>query len=152
MNDVTVGFLGFSEAYLGAFGEGKGQDMWVAVPLVSGSGRSRWCGISCRGSGSTAAPETPISHYVLTHYNALMATKAALEKSGKIDREALVDGLEGLSIDSPTGPLGIGSRRHHVTLEHVPGADRAATGLVTVEDWAAGARSGLRLSPACAPS
>jgi len=32
--DVTVGFLGFAETYLGAFGQGKGQNMWVTVPFV----------------------------------------------------------------------------------------------------------------------
>jgi len=37
LKDVTVGFLGFSEAYLGAFGKGKGENMWVTVPLVSSS-------------------------------------------------------------------------------------------------------------------
>ena len=35
MKDVTVGFLGFAETYLGAFGEGKGQNMWVTVPFAA---------------------------------------------------------------------------------------------------------------------
>jgi branched-chain amino acid transport system substrate-binding protein/urea transport system substrate-binding protein len=33
--DVTIGFLGFAETYLGAFGPGKGQNMWVTVPFAA---------------------------------------------------------------------------------------------------------------------
>jgi urea transport system substrate-binding protein len=79
-----------------------------------------------------AGPDTPISHYVLTHYNALKATKAALEAKGEIDREALVDGLEGLSIDSPTGPVSIGAADHHVTLSMYL-AKTEGSALVTAE-------------------
>ena len=57
----------------------------------------------------------PISHYVMTHYNAMKSVEAALKKTGKIDREALVNGLEGLSIDIPTGKMSIGKADHHVT-------------------------------------
>ena len=32
---VTVAFLGFSETYLGAFGEGKGENMIAGVPFVA---------------------------------------------------------------------------------------------------------------------
>jgi urea transport system substrate-binding protein len=35
------------------------------------------------------------------NYNALIATKAAIEKAGK---EAMVDALAGLTIKTPTGP------------------------------------------------
>jgi branched-chain amino acid transport system substrate-binding protein/urea transport system substrate-binding protein len=52
----------------------------------------------------------------LTHYNALMALKAGLEKAGRIDREAVIEGLEGLSFDSPTGSVTIDADHHHATL------------------------------------
>ena len=115
LNELTVGFLGFSEAYLGAFGQGKGQDMWVTVPLVASSDEPGVRDFVARVRATTTA-DTPISHYVMTHYNALMAAKASLEQAGEPSREALVGGLEGLTIESPTGPLGIGARDHHVTL------------------------------------
>src|SRR5262245_61063945 len=35
LKEVTVAFLGFAETYLGAFGEGKGQNMWVTVPFAA---------------------------------------------------------------------------------------------------------------------
>ena len=56
-----------------------------------------------------------VSNYVMTHYNALMAIKAALEKAGKIDKESMIDALEGLAIDSPTGPSRSG-KNHHATM------------------------------------
>ena len=32
---MALAFLGFAETYLGAFGEGKGQNMWVTVPFAA---------------------------------------------------------------------------------------------------------------------
>ena len=131
LDKLTVGFLGFSEAYLGAFGEGKGQNMWVAVPLVASSddpgvkdfvGRIR----------ANAGDDVVISHYVMTHYNAMMALKAGLERSGKGDPEAAIDGMEGLEIDSPTGPLKIHGDSHHVTLNMYLAKTEGA-GLETVQ-------------------
>jgi len=42
--------------------------------------------------------------------------KAALEKTGKVDKEALTDALEGVTFDSPGGPVTIG-KDHHATLD-----------------------------------
>ena len=51
----------------------------------------------------------------MTHYNALIALKSAIEKAGKADKEAMIDALEGLAIKSPTGPVTIG-KDHHATM------------------------------------
>jgi branched-chain amino acid transport system substrate-binding protein/urea transport system substrate-binding protein len=51
----------------------------------------------------------------MTHYNALMAMKAAIEKAGKIDKESMIDALKGLTINSPTGMVTMG-KNHHVTM------------------------------------
>ena len=59
-----------------------------------------------------AGADATVSNYVMTHYNALMATKAAIEKAGKVEKEAVIDALAGLTIKSPTGPLTIGKNRH----------------------------------------
>jgi branched-chain amino acid transport system substrate-binding protein/urea transport system substrate-binding protein len=60
--------------------------------------------------------DVTVSNYVMTHYNALMAMKAAIEKAGKVDKESMIDALEGLTITSPTGPLTIG-KNHHATMD-----------------------------------
>ena len=115
MKDVTIAFLGFSEAYLGAFGKGKGENMWVTVPLVSSSEEPAVKDFVAR-IRKNAGSDVTVSHYVMTHYISMLALKAGLEKSGKIDREAVVDGMEGLAVEAPTGMVNIGAKDHHVSL------------------------------------
>ena len=43
----------------------------------------------------------------MTHYNALSAMKAAIERAGRVDKESIIDALEGLVIKSPTGTVTI---------------------------------------------
>ena len=78
------------------------------------------------------ARTVPISHYVMTHYNALMAVKGGLEAQDAVDREALVDGMEGLTIEAPTGPVSIGAADHHVTMNMFLAKTEGAA-LTTVE-------------------
>lgn len=111
--DVTVAFLGLTEADLKVFG-GKGDNLYAAVPFIAASEDPKVKAFVARARAK-AGPDMAISNYVETHYNVLMAVKAAVEKAGKVDREALVDALEGLRFDSPTGPVTIG-KDHHVTL------------------------------------
>lgn len=132
--DVTVGFLGFAETYLGAFGEGKGQNMWVTVPFAASldqPGVKEFVAKIRKSAGDAV----PISHYAFTHYNSLIAAKAALEKAGKPESEALIDGLEGLTIDAPTGKISIG-KDHHVTMEMFLAKTEGA-GLAVVKDMGA---------------
>jgi len=114
LKTCTVAFLGFAETYLGAFGKGKGQNMWVAVPFVASSEDAGAKAFTDK-IAKTAGAGTPISHYAFTHYNSLIATSKALEKAGKVDSEALIDNLEGLTFASPTGDITIG-KDHHVTM------------------------------------
>ncbi len=72
-------------------------------------------GVCRQGSKRSAGAGVPVSNYVLTHYNTLIATKAAIEKTGKADKEAIIDGLEGLTIKSPTGPVTI-EKNHHAAM------------------------------------
>jgi urea transport system substrate-binding protein len=62
-----------------------------------------------------AGVEVAVSNYVMTHYNTLIALKAAIEKAGNVDKEAMVDALAGLVIPSPTGPVTI-NQDHHATM------------------------------------
>ncbi len=143
MKSVTVAFLGFSEAYLGAFGEGGGQNMWVTVPLVASSEDEGVADFVAR-IRANAGEETTVSHYVMTHYNALMALKAGVEKIGTASREAVVDGLQGLTLSSPTGPVLIDAANHHVTLNMFLAKTEGA-GLKTVRSFEA-----LAPEPGCA--
>ena len=46
-----------------------------------------------------------VTHVAFTHYNSLMALKAAMERSGEASAEAALAGLDGLTIETVTGPL-----------------------------------------------
>jgi urea transport system substrate-binding protein len=113
LKKTTIAFLGLSEADLGVFG-GKGQNMFVVVPFVATSGMPSVKTFVARIKAKTGAAAA-VSNYVMTHYNALIATKAAIEKAGQVDKESMIDALEGLVIKSPTGPLTMG-KNHHATM------------------------------------
>jgi branched-chain amino acid transport system substrate-binding protein/urea transport system substrate-binding protein len=111
---ATVAFLGLTEADLKAFG-GHVDNIYAAVPFVVASEDPKAKAFAARARAK-AGPDRAVSNYVETHYNALLAVKAALEKAGKVDREALTDALEGVTFDSPGGPVTIG-KDHHATLD-----------------------------------
>jgi branched-chain amino acid transport system substrate-binding protein/urea transport system substrate-binding protein len=110
---TTVAFLGLSETDLGIFG-GKGQNMFVVVPFVA-TGSIPAVKAFVAKVRAEACADAVVSNYVMTHYNALIAMKAAIEKAGKVDKEAMIDALEGLMIKSPTGPVTMG-KNHHATM------------------------------------
>jgi urea transport system substrate-binding protein len=111
--NTTIAFLGLTEADLKAFG-GKVDDIYAAVPFVVSSEDPKARAFTARARAK-AGPDKVISNYVEAHYNTLFAIKAALEKAGRVDKEALVDALEGLTFDSPGGPVTVG-KDHHATL------------------------------------
>ena len=113
LKSTTVAFLGLSEVDLGVFG-GKGQNMFVIVPFVATSTMPAVKTFVAKVKAESRA-DTAVSNYVMTHYNALIATKAAIEKAGKVDKESMINALEGLTIKSPTGPVTMG-KNHHATM------------------------------------
>jgi urea transport system substrate-binding protein len=115
LQKLTVGFLGFTETYLGAFGEGKGEGMYACVPFVA-SDPAPGVQDFVRRVRAMHGEDTVVSFYVMTHYDALMALKAGLEKSGEISREAAVDGMAGLTYEVPTGTSTITAEDHHSAL------------------------------------
>ncbi len=113
MKSVAVAFLGLSEADLSVFGN-KGQNMFVVVPFVSSSDAPPVKAFVASIKAEAGA-DVAVSNYAVTHYNALFAMKAALQKAGKVNKEAMIDALEGLAIESPTGTVTIG-KNHHMTM------------------------------------
>jgi urea transport system substrate-binding protein len=113
LKDTTVAFLGLSEVDLGVF-KGKGQNMFAVVPSVATSDEPSFKAFVAKVRDEAGADAT-VSNYLMTHYNALVALKAAIEKAGKVDKEAMIDAMAGLPIRSPTGPVTIG-RDHHASM------------------------------------
>ena len=133
LKDVTVAFLGFTETYLGAFGPGRAQGMYATVPFAMSIADAGVQDFVARVQANAGEPVT-VSHYVMTHYNALQALKLALESQDKIDREALATGLEGLAFETPTGTASIGRDDHHVTM-NLYLAKTAGDGLEVVQSF-----------------
>ena len=115
MDKLTVAFLGFSETYLGAFGAGKGENMFVGVPFVASDPNPGVQDFVARVRRLHGA-DTGVSHYVMTHYNSLIALKQGLERAGRLDREGAVDGMAGLTFEIPTGAATITADDHHVAM------------------------------------
>ena len=53
-----------------------------------------------------------VTHVAFTHYNALMALRAAMERSGEASAAGGLAGLDGLAIDTATGPLTLDASGH----------------------------------------
>ena len=115
MDKVTVAFLGFAETYLGAFGEGKGEGMYAGLPMVASSDEAGVQDFVSQVRAQSGADQV-VSFYVMTHYNSLMAVKAGIEAAGKVDKEAMIDGMGGLTFDIPTGKATITKEDHHVAM------------------------------------
>ena len=80
---MTVAFLGLSETDLGLFG-GKGQNIHVVVPLSASTAPAVKAFVARVRADAGAG--TTVSNYVMTHYNTLIALKAAIEKAGRPTR------------------------------------------------------------------
>jgi urea transport system substrate-binding protein len=126
---VAVAFLGLSETDLPLF-HGKAENMCVAVPFVA-KDDTPGARSFVEKARAQAGGDAVISNYVFTHYNAVMAVKAALEKAGKVDKEGMVDALEGLAFDTPTGVVTIGKNHHSTMNMFLAKADQDA--LVTIK-------------------
>jgi branched-chain amino acid transport system substrate-binding protein/urea transport system substrate-binding protein len=113
LKTTTVAFLGLTEADIKVFGD-KGDDIYGMVPFVVTSQEPKAKTFMERAR-ALAGPGMAVSNLVETHYTTLLAVKAALEKAGKVDKEALVDALEGLKFEAPSGTVTIG-KDHHATL------------------------------------
>jgi branched-chain amino acid transport system substrate-binding protein/urea transport system substrate-binding protein len=113
LKETTVAFLGLSEVDLGIF-RGKGQNMLTVVPSVASSDAPAVKAFVGRVRAEGGA-DAVVSNYVMTHYNTLIALKAAIEKAGKVDKEAIIDAMTGLVIPSPTGPVTINAN-HYTTM------------------------------------
>lgn len=90
---ISIAFLGFSETYLGAFGDTNNMDMWVAVPFISTMDASKRFVDKIKSVNPNIAG---VSHYARTHYDAVKALATALKGSDKLDAEAVTAGLKNL--------------------------------------------------------
>ena len=68
-------------------------------------------------------------------YNTMLTIQAFIEKAGSADTEAMVDALEGLSFDAPTGPITFRELDHQSTMGAYVGWTKLEDGRGIMVDW-----------------
>ena len=68
-------------------------------------------------------------------YNTMLAIKAMLERAGSTDTEMMVDAMEGLSFDAPTGPITFRAIDHQSTMGAYVGWTTLRDGKGIMVDW-----------------
>jgi branched-chain amino acid transport system substrate-binding protein len=71
----------------------------------------------------------------LVGYNAMMALAAAITKAGSTDTEALVDALEGLEVDTPSGKITFRAIDHQSTMGAWVGTTAVVDGKGVMVNW-----------------
>ena len=71
----------------------------------------------------------------LVGFNTMLAIKAALEKAGSTDTEKLVDAMEGLSFDAPSGPISFRKIDHQATMGAYVGWTTVKNGKGVMVKW-----------------
>ena len=115
LETVTIAFLGFNETYLGLLGPEHSEGIYCVVPMIMSSSRPGVREFVAKVQRNVGA-ERIVSGYVLTHYNALRALWLGVKRRGEVSREAVVDGMEELHFDSPTGAVRISAQDHHTSM------------------------------------
>ncbi len=68
-------------------------------------------------------------------YNTMLAIKAMFERAGSTDTEKMVDAMEGLSYESPTGPITFRAIDHQSTMGAYVGWTKLRDGKGVMVDW-----------------
>ena len=121
LKTTTIAFLGLSETDLGLFG-GKAPEHVRRGAVRRHEQPAGGQGVRRQGQGGRRRRAPRCRTTCMTHYNALMATKAAIEKAGKVDKEAMIDALEGPD-DQVADGTGDDREKSSRDDEHVPRQD-----------------------------
>ena len=68
-------------------------------------------------------------------YNTMLTVAALIAKAGSTDTEAMVDALEGLTLDAPTGPITFRELDHQSTMGAYVGWTKLEDGRGKMVDW-----------------
>lgn len=133
LNSVTIAFLAFNETYLSILNPHSSEGIYCVVPMIMSSSQPAVRDFVARVQNNSRAGQI-VSGYALTHYNALRALWLGVTRRGEVSREALVDGMEGLQFDSPTGPVRINAQDHHASMTLYMGRTEAGN-LREIASW-----------------
>ncbi len=117
LEKITVGWIGFNDVLIDGLWPEELERIVTASPFVMRDTEGGVPDFVARVRARHG--NVPVSHLVLTHYNAVKALQAAWERSGELSAEGAVAGLRGLTFESPTGPVHIDAEHQHATMNVV---------------------------------
>ena len=129
LEKVTIGWIGYNETLAAGLDRDDAQRIVTTTPFAA-SDRLGGVPEFVARIQARIGPDAPVSHVAFTHYNAIMALRAAWERSGDVSPAAAIAGLKGLTFESPTGPVTIDAASQHTTMNIVVARGR---GLEVVE-------------------
>lgn len=103
LRQLDYAYVGFSESGLRALQPGEGEGIWTQTPFVA-SLRTE-AAASFVAAARQHAPAILPTRFATAHYNAVLALAGAAERSKDTSREALLQGLPGVALDGPSGPV-----------------------------------------------
>jgi len=115
LNKVTLSTFIDTAVYLDQIRLEEGHAIYACVPFVE-SDPSPGAREFVSNVRQNYGAKRVVSTFIMTHYDALTALKAGLEKSGEVSREAAVAGIAGLSYQIPTGESQINRNNNHSSL------------------------------------
>ena len=115
LNSVTIASLAFNETYLSLLEPDRSEGIYCVLPMIMSSAQPGVRDFVARVQNNAGA-EQIVTGFALTHYNALRALWLGVNRRGEVSRDALVDGLEGLHFDSPTGPVRVNAQDRHASM------------------------------------
>jgi branched-chain amino acid transport system substrate-binding protein/urea transport system substrate-binding protein len=118
LDRVTIGWIGYNETLDAGLDPDDAARIVTTAPFVASDTVGAGPEFVARVRNHIGAP-SPVSHVAFTHYNAVMALRAAWERSGEVSAAAAIAGLKGLTFDSPTGPVTIDAANQHATMNIV---------------------------------
>ncbi len=114
LDKVTLGWIGYNDALNDGIEPSIAEQIVTATTFVS---TDQQAGVrKFVGDVRAQFSAVPVSYLAFTHYNAVMALKAAWRGAGEASPAAGMHGLAGLTFDSPTGPITISAQSHHSTM------------------------------------
>ena len=101
-------FLDFSEWHAAQLPQGA--SVWTALPFVASDDSPAVKDFVARAKRKSGGDL--VTHVAFTHYNAVQAFKAAMEKAGSTAGDKVLDALDGMTLNTATGPVTMGKGRY----------------------------------------
>jgi len=101
-------YLDFSEWHAAQLP--AGATVWTALPFVASDDNPAVKDFVARARRKSGGDL--VTHVAYTHYNAVQALKAGMEKAGSTAGDKVIGALDGMTLNTPTGAITMGKGRY----------------------------------------